>query len=381
MPKPKHIGARRIWDLRDRCRLCGPRAYAPAALGETGGAVEFVVPGTALRDTIERQFRRVRTGSVRELVIAWPGRPRATTPLPKAVFAGGAVHAGAFYGRGAKLAGKATLSFRTASGRLVKCAIDVGRARRGDADEVRLAAARRLEPLIAQNDMSGEAFARAYDLVSPWTSLVMVRRGVRAGEPPVLHKVQQMTPAGWAMFAGGRRLPASGAVLRSTNLFDRSALGEVRSQRLVTASNGLAQDLTHYHSDAPNASQSDARFSRREKLRGDEGGAAALAIALDKALAAGRLPQTIDELIAVGLFPKRADRLRELAPAYGEAMVVKAFVAALFASWRTGMSMASLEVARQVAGRMPPKLIRTLTSYIAVTRLRQGRNGGATPVC
>jgi hypothetical protein len=225
----------------------------------------------------------------------------------------------------------------------------------------------------------GEALALTYGLLSPWTSLVVVRQGARAEEAPVLHKVQQMAPAGWAMFAGARH--SSGAVLRSTRHYSAEPVGlagvdinSLRQGPMIVHDRSLRSpvgrfsaqmwtsrtDPQHHDSDGPGAGGLGLSPSVRRTGRAAPADPILkrLATALEKALVFGGLPQTIDGLVQLGLSEERATSLRLLAAAYGEQAVVQAFVALLFEVFANKASMAARVAAQQIAALVDATLMR-----------------------
>lgn len=193
---------------------------------ESGGSAEFISPGEDVGQAILRQFRRVRSGSDATPVIEWPGNPVARSTPPINSFSGDAIHAVAIYDK----APKGSVAFRISGtdGERTLTHFDFSETKieAKASDLVRAAAGRILGERIRRFDMEtdperrleigaeSQRMALRFGLLSPWTSFVLVSKsGKKLKGQPILHKVSQMAPAGWHMFAGATR--QAGTVLRA----------------------------------------------------------------------------------------------------------------------------------------------------------------------
>lgn len=182
---------------------------------ESGGSAEFISPGEDVGKAILRQFDRIRACCDLAPTIDWPGKPVAVTAPPINAYSGDAIHAVAIYDKTPK--GEVSFHCPDGNGRQFAASFAFsGTEIEAGADElVRAAAGRILDERIRRFDMTadpesrsktsadGEKLALRFGLLSPWTSYVLVcKSGKKIKTKPVLHKVPQMAPAGWQMFAG-----------------------------------------------------------------------------------------------------------------------------------------------------------------------------------
>lgn len=172
----------------------------------TGGACEFVTPGEALREAVERMLARMREPSLGALAVHWGGAaPRWTLPLTRSAGSGDSVLALAGFEAGQAPTGPVRLMAQH-EGALRELAATEAVAP-APVSLPRLAAALRL-PLL--DDESAESLAVAQRLVSPHTHAVLVHEraeGARSDQAATLQRVPQMLAAAWGG-VGAVRAPA-----------------------------------------------------------------------------------------------------------------------------------------------------------------------------
>lgn len=192
----------------------------------TGGVCEFVAPGEAVQPAVLRMFARLRAQpSLHEAEIRWPegSQPLWVSALPESIFDGDTVNVFAVFDQ--TPSGDVQLMARHADG----SRFEIGRHRFNASIQAsdtlsRMAAADRIHTVqTSQNAEASEEVLRLaldYQLVTDRTNFLLVHERAdadRAVSMPRLHKVVQMTPAGWA---------GAGSVLDSSYMFPMcSAVG------------------------------------------------------------------------------------------------------------------------------------------------------------
>ncbi len=184
----------------------------------TGGVCEFVVPGEAVRPAVMRMFARLRADPcVNDVDVRWPegASPLWVSALPESIFDGDTVNVFALFDQAP--AGDMQLLARHADGSSSEFGATRFNASIHPSDTLsRMAAADRIHTL--QTTQSAEAseevlrLALDYQLVTHWTNFLLVHERAQADRAismPKLHKIVQMTPAGWA---------GAGSVLSSSSM-------------------------------------------------------------------------------------------------------------------------------------------------------------------
>lgn len=172
----------------------------------SGGACDFVAPGEAVEPAVLRMFSRLRSPRLADVRVVWPdAAPPVWASTPgTAVFDGDTVNVFALFAT--QPAGTVRLQGqwpgRPPSQDIGSVSLNVP-LQPGDGLS-RLAATARIAAIESGADfvLSREIVALAvnYRLVTPHTSFLLVHEradGDKAGEMPDLHKVVQMTAAGW----------------------------------------------------------------------------------------------------------------------------------------------------------------------------------------
>lgn len=167
----------------------------------TGGACDFVAPGEAVEPAVLRMFARLRSPRLSNLAIRWPegARPQWTTPLPLSVFDGDTVNVYALFERSplgdVSLVGQESVGAAKAVGRAALPEV------LQTADTLsRMAASARLLGEAGMREPERTRLAVDYQLVSEQTNFLLVHERAdadKAVDMPVLHKVEQMVPAGY----------------------------------------------------------------------------------------------------------------------------------------------------------------------------------------
>ena len=168
----------------------------------SGGAGELVAPREDMAERIHRHFKRMLLPRAVSARVLWPAKPTACIPETlEAVYDGDTVHLFARFAE--PPTGEAVLEVTLADGRtLTQRAVLPPEPAAGTGEGVsmlaRLARARELKALTDAE--AGAALAVCYQLLSPWTSYVVVAEraeGERAAKLPALRKVPHVLAAGW----------------------------------------------------------------------------------------------------------------------------------------------------------------------------------------
>ena len=273
----------------------------------TGGACEFVAPQEGMAERVLSQFHRMRQPKLGELHIQWPAGTEWQTALPETVFAGDTVHI--FAGFGSPISGNVKL--------MIKGAGDVV-ATIGSATEInipRIAAARRIE---TTTEKQGLELSLAYQLLSKWTNyLVVAEREVKAGDLPELHQVPQMLAAGWGGVGHVQFSPrACASIAPASACFYDCTEDDAPTPRLSVAHACGNAPLLHRMPDANEPTP--AQF------------VAQMESSVARFLREPPLPETIDDLVGLGLENDMTEMLRKLVrDGYNELGLVAAFIYAL----------------------------------------------------
>jgi len=268
-------------------------AFLKSLATATGGACELVAPQEGMAERVLSQFHRMRQPKLGQLQIEWPTTPAWQTALPETVFAGDTVHV--FAGFSSSTVGS------------VKLLVDKGEnvvtpiATATEANLSRIAAARRIE---TATEKQGLELSLSYQLLSPWTNyLVTAEREVKAGELPEIHKVPQMLAAGW----GGAGLVCSDALMMPRVI--RRDSGGVNCGVCLSFDDDRMPKIS---------AKTPAQFI------------AHLESAISQFTQEPRLPESIDDLVGLGLEKELAEMLRNLVKdGHDELKLVVAFVYAL----------------------------------------------------
>ncbi len=173
----------------------------------TDGVCEFVAPGEAVQPAVMRMFARLRAEpSLHQAEILWPegSQPLWMSALPESIFDGDTVNVFAVFDQAPS--GEVQLMARRIDG----SSFEMGRHRFNPSINAsdtlsRMAAADHIHNLKASQgaESSDEVLRLAldYQLITDRTNFLLVHERAdaeRAVSMPKLHKVVQMTPAGWA---------------------------------------------------------------------------------------------------------------------------------------------------------------------------------------
>ena len=184
----------------------------------TGGACELVSPNEDMAERIHRHFKRLLLPRATSARVRWPQPPAECLPETlEAVYDGDTMHVFARFPE--PPTGEAVLEVTLADGRtLTQRAVLPPEPAPGTGEVpstlARLARARELKALTDAE--AGAALAVCYQLMSPWTSYVVLAEraeGERAAELPALRKVPQMLAAGWGGTGSASRVAFSRSVL------------------------------------------------------------------------------------------------------------------------------------------------------------------------
>lgn len=233
---------------------------------ETGGACDFVAPGEAVEPAVLRMFSRLRSPRLDRVSVVWPGeeRPEWTTTLPSAVFDGDTVNVFALLPK--PLAGAVRLLGMRAGGAepevigvaefsaSVETAATLSRV----AAQVRVNALRRRIGI----EFAQEAIrlSVAYQLVTDQTNFLLVHEraeGEKAADMPELHKVAQMTPAGWGgtatayLRSGTSNAPMLCRTAAGAESFDAPSAGTVAGFEIPAFLRRQADDAQPASASAP----------------------------------------------------------------------------------------------------------------------------------
>jgi hypothetical protein len=206
----------------------------------------------------------------------------------------------------------------------------------------------------------GLKIALKYGLLSPWTALVVVRKNGagKTVEMPALRKVAQMAPAGWSMLrsaslgnvARPMALNASGMNSVSLSMAELAASGMTR----ICEPRGYAEIFGAFDS-APAMRDSDPSWF--EAWAGEPGGEpSAFLKALELEVMAGRVPTTIEALVAIGLDEAAKKHLERIAEIHGEKQAVIAWIVRMLEGAAGRLSM--------MAGVMAAKLRQSLSAEV-----------------
>lgn len=256
-------------------------ALARTVSERTGGACDFVAAMEAVEPAILRMFGRLRATPRTLGAIQWPCAPLWTAPLPMAIFPGDTLHLVAGFSQ--QPSGLIDVPVAGSDGVHHIAIPATSRLVEGDL-LARMAAARRLGTL---DEKAACTLAVKYQLVSPWTSLVLVAEraeGKKASTLPDTVAVPHMLAAGWggaASLARVASLPLSREQAYAP-LFCRKA----RSPSLADMAETADFDLLHLLESQP------ASLPHARRL--------ALLDAVLKSVSKGHpVPQTLDALHAL----------------------------------------------------------------------------------
>lgn len=306
------------------------QAFVQGIATRTGGACELVAPQEGMSERVLTQFHRLRQARVRHLALEFPVKPLWRTPLPECVFAGDTVHV--FAGFQEKPQGEIRLSARDSKGRVLQCQTSLSIIE--DAALPRMAAAHRMS---TANDEEKLQLALRYQLLSELTNyLVIAERAEKAADLPEVHQVPQMLAAGW----GGTGKDLSGGIMLAnvvSSLPDvvKCCRRSVQAPSLSHLPGGNSYAIPSFLRRAVDTDQttglpdaSPMPCAPPPPQTADE-----FVEALNRLLAAGQLPSTINDLRRCGLAVALADELLRLVVTGNiEVKVVIAFLQALSVS-------------------------------------------------
>ncbi len=269
-------------------------AFLKSLATATGGACELVASQEGMADRVLSQFYRMRQPKLGQLQIEWPEAPSWQTALPETVFAGDTVHV--FAGFGSSITG--TVKVLVNGGGDVVAPI----AAATEVNLPRIAAARRIE---SATEKHGLELSLSYQLLSRWTNyLVIAEREVKAGELPEIHQVPQMLAAGW----GGAGLVCSDVPMMSAIH---------RRGRPVLAAGPACYSFDDDRTPKVSTTTPAQFIARLESV-------------MSQFQRDPRLPETIDDLVRLGLENDLAEMLRKLVrEGHNELQLVAAFIYAL----------------------------------------------------
>ena len=141
---------------------------------QTGGACELVSPNEGMSDAIYRQFRRMFQPQAVNARVVWPATPDWQTPSNLgAVFGGDTVHV--FAGFGKKLLGEVRLVLQLITdGREVTQNVLLNECASNADALTRIAAARHIENIAADNPELAKQLALDYQLVTEQTNYLIL---------------------------------------------------------------------------------------------------------------------------------------------------------------------------------------------------------------
>lgn len=175
----------------------------------TGGACELVSPREDMAARIHRHFQRMYAPLAKRARVRWPAAPtRAVPGRIETVYGGDTLHAYAWFDEEPR--GVAALELELADGRTVRHEARIEAS--GESQGTRLAFEEGLAPTLARmaaarhlveipgDREAASALAVEYQLVSPWTSYLVVHVRASAEKPqnlPEIRRVKHSVPAGW----------------------------------------------------------------------------------------------------------------------------------------------------------------------------------------
>ena len=178
----------------------------------TGGASEFVVPREDMAARILRHFQRMYAPAARRAAVRWPARPLGTLPdRIRTVHGGDTLNVFAWFAHEPSAGEPVVLEVSLADGTRLRQEATLqpfdhhaaGSGASGQAEFgtlARMAAAARLSMIDDDEDEAAAAIAVQYQLVSRWTSCLVVHARAEGEKPaglPDLIKVRQTVAAGW----------------------------------------------------------------------------------------------------------------------------------------------------------------------------------------
>ena len=165
----------------------------------TGGACELVSPNEVMADSIYRQFRRMFQPQAVIARVEWPTTPDWQAPSNLgAVFGGDTVHV--FAGFSKRLQGEVRLLLQLSDGREVTQNVLLNECASNADALTRIAAARHIENIEADNPELAKHLALDYQLVTEQTNYLILEEREedhKAQDLPHLARVTQMLAAGW----------------------------------------------------------------------------------------------------------------------------------------------------------------------------------------
>ncbi|MEO8134140.1 MAG: VIT domain-containing protein [Betaproteobacteria bacterium] len=298
----------------------------------TGGACELVAPQEGMTERVLAQFHRMRQPRLGKLTMAFPETPIWMTALPDTVFAGDTVHV--FAGFAAPVAGHVVLEVRNDTGVIELAAPLVAE----DQVEIpRIAAARRM---LSCSDAEGLRLALDYQLLSRWTNfLVIAERADKAADLPELHHVPQMLAAGWGGTSVVREYlnfesldsPVMSRSVRAGMPAPQLGFADPAARPLASVVHAMGSSLKRlFRPDEPASVHSLGELISEQMT--SKGGSSARFLESCRTTLGSliELPQTIDELLALGLDAEVGNELRRwVTDGNSEARVVAAFLYAL----------------------------------------------------
>jgi Ca-activated chloride channel family protein len=303
-------------------------ALARLLAERTGGGCEFVGPGEDAQGAILRTFKRLRAAPRTLASVSWPGTPAWVAPLPSAVFPGDTLHLMAGFRERPEAGMRLTVQESSGASQVITQALGA----EVDGDRIpRLAAARRLGQVP---EAERSALAVKYQLVSPYTSLVVVAERAaheKAQQLPMVVPVDHMLTEAVACASPARAYSPSGrglaaAAPRPAPSAQRQRLassglagGLFRKRKVLTDVAGLAADASTGDQPADGVPQGGAD---REYL---------LALLDERRLAGEPLPRSLDELRACGVGRDVISELKRIwdSTQESEETVVRGFLALL----------------------------------------------------
>ena len=189
--------------------------FVRAIAKRTGGAAELVSPNESMSATIFRQFGRIYQMRAMSANIQWPNKPKWQSPESVGVvFAGDTLHA--FAGFDQLPVGEACLQLMLDDGSTVEQRVILQMQADQSQELGRIAAAHRIEQMVANQEDKATELAVTYQLVSKYTNYLIIEERAEEVKPtdlPEVAQVPHMLAAGYGgtgnvRFSRGNSSPA-----------------------------------------------------------------------------------------------------------------------------------------------------------------------------
>lgn len=165
--------------------------FVRAIAKRTGGAAELVSPNESMSATIFRQFNRIYQLRAISANIQWPNTPEWQSPESVGVvFAGDTLHA--FAGFDQLPVGEACLQLVLDDGSTVEQRVILQTQADQPQELGRIAAAHRIEQMVANQEDQATALAVNYQLISRYTNYLIIEERAEEVKPTDLPEVEQV---------------------------------------------------------------------------------------------------------------------------------------------------------------------------------------------